>query len=316
MRILFITDIHIRSKNIAETETLIDKLRHMDRKYDFAVIGGDILDTHERVDVQMMNRAYELISVLKSRTVVYICVGNHDMINNQQFLTQNHWMNGMKEWSNVVVVDTPVKSGDFIFVPYVPPGRFVEALDTIDAWKNARCIFAHQEFKGCKLGVIKSVEGDEWDLEWPLVISGHIHDRHKIQSNVKYPGSFKPIIFDFDTSTEEHIPLGIKIPKSIQINAVNVAAVDVAAAAMMETTNVIVDGTIEELASFRNGQVYKNMISKGANVKFRVSPPTTMASDASNKKSSIEPVSFAKILFRLVTDTDDRDLIDDYNLLI
>ncbi len=50
-------------------------------------------------------------------------------------------------------------------VPYVPPGRFVEALNIIDNewWKNVNCIFAHQEFYGCKMGAIESIEGDKWD---------------------------------------------------------------------------------------------------------------------------------------------------------
>ena len=42
-------------------------------------------------------------------TMTYILVGNHDMINNQQFLTDNHWMNGLKQWDNIVIVDHPVQ---------------------------------------------------------------------------------------------------------------------------------------------------------------------------------------------------------------
>ena len=34
-----------------------------------------------------------------------VIVGNHDLINNQQFLTENHWMNAMKQWDNVTVCD-------------------------------------------------------------------------------------------------------------------------------------------------------------------------------------------------------------------
>ena len=43
-------------------------------------------------------------------------------------------MNGMKEWDNVKVVDTAFirNHGDykFVFCPYVPVGRFSQALDT------------------------------------------------------------------------------------------------------------------------------------------------------------------------------------------
>ena len=76
----------------------------------------------------------------------------------------------------------------FLFVPYVPPGRFVEALETYKNinWKDVDCIFAHQEFYGCKMGAILSEEGDKWESKWPLVVSGHIHSRQWINKNIYY----------------------------------------------------------------------------------------------------------------------------------
>ena len=38
-----------------------------------------------------------------------LLVGNHDYINNQQFLTNNHWMNAMKDWNNVTIIDKVIK---------------------------------------------------------------------------------------------------------------------------------------------------------------------------------------------------------------
>ena len=70
----------------------------------------------------------------------------------------------------------------------MPPGRFHEALGT-KKWTDATCIWAHQEFYGCKMGAIVSVEGDKWDLHSPLVISGHIHSKQRPQENVYYSGS-------------------------------------------------------------------------------------------------------------------------------
>ena len=142
-RVLFIGDVHFKHNNLNEMTIMMEKLRNIDEHYDFSVVAGDILDSHEKIDVQLMNRAYDMIKLLKARTHVYICVGNHDMINNQQFLTDAHWMNGMKEWKDVTIVDKPVTFNKFLFVPYVFPGRFVEALETVDDWKDALCIFAH-----------------------------------------------------------------------------------------------------------------------------------------------------------------------------
>ena len=107
--------------------------------------------------------------MLSSYSTTYILVGNHDYISNTQFLTTNHWMNAMKEWKNVVIVDKVIQQNindlSFVFVPYVFPGRFQEALNTIhiDGINKISCIFAHQEFKGCKLGAILSDIGDVWD---------------------------------------------------------------------------------------------------------------------------------------------------------
>ena len=47
-------------------------------------------------------------------TKTIVIVGNHDLINNQQFLTQNHWMNAMKDWENVRVIDDVEEIDNFI----------------------------------------------------------------------------------------------------------------------------------------------------------------------------------------------------------
>lgn len=280
---------------------LMEKLADVDG-YDIAVIGGDILDTHERVDVQLMNRAYELVKFLRDRTVVYLLVGNHDMINNQQFLTDNHWMNGMKEWRNVVVVDRTIREGDIIFVPYVPPGRFVEALDTLrDDWRDATCIFAHQEFRGCKLGVVKSSEGDEWSLDWPRVISGHIHDRHRLQANIRYPGNMEPRIFDIDRHTEKHIPLGLETVKTVRVEVGNIDKVETTT-----KSKIVVSGTMDELAAFRNGNRYRDIVAIGSTVQFKLND---------TKRPIAAVVTFSEILERLIRDAADDELTEDYKYL-
>jgi UDP-2,3-diacylglucosamine pyrophosphatase LpxH len=106
MRFLFIGDIHIKHANLSEISIVVDSIKSQ-TDVDYIVFAGDILDTHERVDVQLLNVAYDMINVSRNVTKTFVIVGNHDMINNQQFLTDAHWMNGMKEWNNVTVVDKP-----------------------------------------------------------------------------------------------------------------------------------------------------------------------------------------------------------------
>ena len=194
--VIAIGDPHFMTKNIPEVELFIEKSLELieSRSPDFIVVLGDLLHEHERIHTITLNKAYGYIDRLRLLAKTFILIGNHDMINNQQFLNDNHWMNGMKEWDNVTVVDVvksyEIKGKTFYFCPYVPPGRFVEALNTSgEGWKECDGIFAHQEFYGCKMGAIESVEGDKWSLEHPNVISGHIHSNQTIQKNVYYPGA-------------------------------------------------------------------------------------------------------------------------------
>lgn len=188
-----IGDIHIKTDNISDIELFHSKLLNYlnEHKPTYIIVLGDVLDRHEHIHTLPLNKAYEIIDSLRKIAFTYVLVGNHDMINNSQFLTTNHWMNGMKEWENVKIVDTVIynEKENFLLVPYVPVGRFEEALILSGYdYTNANIIFAHQEFKGCKMGAITSELGDVWKKEYPQIISGHIHS-HQIINNVYYTGS-------------------------------------------------------------------------------------------------------------------------------
>ena len=162
-----IGDIHIKTDNISDIELFHSKLLNYlnEHKPTYIIVLGDVLDRHEHIHTLPLNKAYEIIDSLRKIAFTYVLVGNHDMINNSQFLTTNHWMNGMKEWENVKIVDTVIynEKENFLLVPYVPVGRFEEALILSGYdYTNANIIFAHQEFKGCKMGAITSELGDVW----------------------------------------------------------------------------------------------------------------------------------------------------------
>lgn len=70
-------------------------------------------------------------------------------------------------------------------------------------WWKSSIIFAHQEFKGAKMGAIVSEIGDTWPIDGPLVISGHIHDHHRVQENVWYTGT--PIQHAFGDTADKTI---------------------------------------------------------------------------------------------------------------
>ena len=108
--VIFIGDPHIQVENIPEVDLFLEKLIKLvkEKLPDIIIIAGDILHTHERLHTVALNKAYELIDQMRKISKTYLLVGNHDMCNNSQFLTPNHWMNGLKEWNNVIVVDTVI----------------------------------------------------------------------------------------------------------------------------------------------------------------------------------------------------------------
>jgi len=266
INVICIGDPHFKVKNAKETRAMGQALVKLleKRKPDFIVVLGDVLDRHETIHESPLSRAIFLLKKLQEYAPVYLVVGNHDRPNNSVFLTDQHPFNALKCWSNTTIVDVVyqeiIKGHLFTFVPYVYPGRFEEAIQTlygvvkkctfssnrehelvessspsspslpgkihqegeegeegeeeneitrlhtdrsVGDWKQSTCIFAHQEFKGAKMGAFISEEGDEYRLDLPLVISGHIHDYDRLQPNVIYTGT--PIQHAFGDRSDKTI---------------------------------------------------------------------------------------------------------------
>lgn len=207
-----IGDPHFKAKELVDCDAYIDAAvaAVSDARPDFVVLLGDTLDTFSIVRIQPYRRACTFIERLAAITKVYVLIGNHDLVNSSVYLSDEHVFGPLRLMKNVVIVDKPIfvtePSGGkssagsgagsagyrFVFTPYVPPGRLLEALDSTlgsGKWRHATCVFAHQEFKGCKMGMKESTIGDEWDESCPPVISGHIHDEQLLENRVFYPGS-------------------------------------------------------------------------------------------------------------------------------
>jgi DNA repair exonuclease SbcCD nuclease subunit len=205
---LVIGDIHFKVDNVEESFQFIDKLdsyiKANNGKFNSIIILGDVLHTHEKVHTQALNVALDFFKMLSSYKV-YVLVGNHDMTTNTNFLNNLHWMNCLKEWNNIVVIDTIYQMNlegypslnDFILLsPYVPDGRFVEALSSIKSnWKDSKLIFGHQLLNGAKMGAIIAENIEEWKDDYPMCISGHIHSKQWVKSNLFYTGSCRQIAF-------------------------------------------------------------------------------------------------------------------------
>ena len=292
MKVIAIGDPHFRIDNIKEVEEFIEKIVVLiaKEKPDFVVCLGDLLHTHERLHTIALNKAYEFIQRVSELAYMYVLVGNHDYIQNQQFLTTNHWMNAMKQWKNVCIVDKPVhyhsEKGLIIFCPYVPNGRFIEALDTESGsnWRDAKVIFAHQEFRGCKMGAITSIDGDIWPLDYPNVVSGHIHSKQTPQPNIYYTGSALQhafgeseetiiAVFEFrdnrsvsDPSLTE-VDLGMPKKKIVYTSIDKLDSLKIDPNSNVKLT--ICGSDYNEFKTFKKTEEYKQLIETGAKVVFK-----------------------------------------------
>lgn len=326
--ILFIGDVHVKFSNQKDLDKLEAKMLQM-RDISLIVVAGDILDTHERINTQLMNRAYTLIKNLRTVAPVYVLVGNHDYINNQQFLTENHWMNGMKEWDRVHIIDYPmhlegVSGQAFAFVPYVPPGRFVEALDKLDGWKDSVCVFAHQEIKNCKMGFIRSIDGDVWEAGWPMLVSGHIHERQNVGDNVLYPRSVLNHAFGADNQgiskltftggimSEERIDIGL-VKKSIIYEDVTKVE-DIPKEKLVIQNKLCLSGEPKDIKAYKKTKEYTDLKKKGIKITFKViaASANDVVTDDKRTCGAKTAVPFSVILTELITNERDHDLEKDF----
>ena len=286
IKILAIGDVHFKVNNIPEVELFIERIEKLARDLtpDVIVILGDVLDTHEKIHAIPLNKAVEFFDKMRKISYTVVLVGNHDSYNNQIFLNDNHWMNPFKEWNNLEIVDKVIdlKAGDklLVFTPYVPPGRFIEALDTYKDWKKADCIFAHQEFRGCKMGAITSIDGDIWDETFPLVVSGHIHSKDKLQDNLYYTGSAMQHAFGESTKNVvvevvlkdngfDYNEIDLELPRK---KVVSLSLKNVDEYEMKEDTRdkimLSLKGNYDEFKTFKKSKKYKELTSKGVKIKF------------------------------------------------
>lgn len=210
LKILVIGDPHFKVSNVNQTTLMAKNIIHvaLTTKPDLIVVLGDTLDRHELIDMIPLLHAVDFLHQLQDIAPLYVLIGNHDRKNNQDFLSSTHPFTALKYWNNTHIVDECLllykNNVKITFVPYVPTGRFQEALETVD-WKNSHVIFCHQEFKDAQMGALKSTQGDEWPTDYPYIISGHIHDYQTLQNNILYIGT--PIQHKFGENAHKFIAL-------------------------------------------------------------------------------------------------------------
>lgn len=229
MIVLAVGDLHSKVSNVKDLQLLAAELLAIIsiHKPDAAILLGDLHDSFERAHLQAWDSMVKFLDKISSAIDTYYLIGNHCSINNQIFLTDEHFFNAFKKWENLTVVDKHRWFGGCLLMPYTPPGRFLEAIETAGGWDMADVIFAHQEFRGAQMGPITSLTGDAWSESNPLVVSGHIHDRQWVGNNIYYTGTPYQTSFgdtgektvalvDTETGAITEIPI-LTVPKRVSL---------------------------------------------------------------------------------------------------
>ena len=221
---LVIGDPHFKSNNIPECTKMVEKIIEQIQRTnpDFVVCLGDILHKHEKIDMDPLHLANTFIKDVAKIKPIYVLIGNHDRPNNSDFLSDKHPFTGVKGQANIHIVDKAQRYNigglDFVMIPYVYPGLFIKAIETLsdssdkddggnfdEIMRGVTAVFGHQEFRGAKMGAVTSKVGDTWPGSAPLCISGHIHEYDRLQDNLIYVGT--PMQHNFGEREDKTVSL-------------------------------------------------------------------------------------------------------------
>ena len=202
MSVLIVGDLHFKPSNERQTLMIQNDIMQIlsSRKIEFVVLLGDTLDSHEKINMECFNRACDLFDVIISTGIhLFVLIGNHDRANNKVYMTNRHPFRGYNNQRGITIVHrcyvhSHILEGlgtlKFCFVPFVPDGMYLQALEDCNInVKEISIFFSHSEFEGCKINRLTKSKCDKWPNEYPLNISGHIHDEEVVQPNLIYTGT-------------------------------------------------------------------------------------------------------------------------------
>ncbi len=91
VKVLVIGDSHFKTSSLHLCDLYIAECVNIaiKTKPDFIVLLGDTLDCHNTVYIQCYNKALKFIKELSNIALTIVLIGNHDYIDQSQFLTNN-----------------------------------------------------------------------------------------------------------------------------------------------------------------------------------------------------------------------------------
>ena len=189
-----IGDPHAKPDNLDKIDQLFDKIEELGND---CIILGDLLDTKEVVRGKCLNKYIERIK--QSTHKFYLLVGNHDWFN---LSCEAHSLEPLKLLDNVVVVDNPLETQDFIAIPYMHDKEKLSQIVATFVTKK-KPLFCHVDMMNFDYGngfisehglTVKDFKG------YPMVISGHYH-KAQSEENFTYLGT--PFSHSFGESNQE-----------------------------------------------------------------------------------------------------------------
>lgn len=208
-KVLLFGDLHLRKGHLIQGQECCRALVETSKKVkpDLIVLLGDVLHTHEMVYVKALKLFEGLLEQLRNIAPVRVLVGNHDFTSASENQSTEHPLGSFKKWAKVKIIDHATLDDFFIeygyrllLTPYIPyGGHFIAEMDRLlesgpDEYEVPEgcetIIFAHQPFSPL------DPKAEHWPLDYPMVFSGHIHDRRSLQENVYYVGSSSQVAMD------------------------------------------------------------------------------------------------------------------------
>lgn len=320
-KIVCIGDPHFKVSNRTDMKIFMQECYSTveKNKPDFIIVMGDVLDRHENIHVHALMDASQFLIQLSKFAKTYVLIGNHDRPNNSNFLTDEHPFTALKEISQLTIVDHVIKDGEWCFVPYVPPGRFHEALGDVKL-DDITCIFAHQEFKGSKYKNIVSTIGDVWPEDFPLVISGHIHTYQWPQDNIVYVGapmqhnfgdsddcSVSMFTFTDDSIDEERIYLNIPKKRIVKLSHDEVKDWLSSDQKFNGYTKLVISGPHDQLQTLSKSGILKSA-PENTKISLTSDPIDTVASLP--EKNDSETPSYKEVVHHLISQDPDAQKLN------
>lgn len=210
MSILCVGDLHYQPKTkeiMAVVEAEIMRVV-AERSPKMIVILGDLLHSHGKIDLGTLAMCTTfMLRLAGTCEKLLILIGNHDRTSNSVIDYDTHAFRGLHR-DNISVIDRPTLLGlgetKICAIPYLPKGMMLGQLSDMKV-EECDLVFAHQDIRGGLMGTIKCKDGDVWPQTYPLLISGHYHDMHRVADNVVYVGT--PYQTTFGESAKKYLAM-------------------------------------------------------------------------------------------------------------